>query len=187
MPLEMGEIWALKPALQTEILSRLDGGPPAAWPELIDQLAAHRRDRLEGALRGGQPGPPRPGRGSRLGAYSRMDFESRDRYRKVVGELGQAQPGTASREVAAAAVALARDAASHRTDRGAAVRRAHVGYYLIDSGLPHLRERVGHRPPAASSACRDLTAAPPDGVLSGRHRDPDVSDRRGDASRASGR
>src|SRR5689334_2312081 len=38
MPLEMGEIWALKPALQTEILRRLDGAPADLWPVLVNGL-----------------------------------------------------------------------------------------------------------------------------------------------------
>ena len=38
--LEMGEIWALKPALQLEVLARLDGSASEAWPELAAEPPA---------------------------------------------------------------------------------------------------------------------------------------------------
>ena len=36
--LEMGEIWALKPALQLELLLRLDRAPADQWPQLVVSL-----------------------------------------------------------------------------------------------------------------------------------------------------
>jgi cyclic beta-1,2-glucan synthetase len=145
MALDMGEIWGLKPALQTEILSRLDGGLAATWPQLITSLRhvgeTSWKELFEAASLVHRALAKDP-----AGAYLRMDFQSRDHYRRVVGELAAHSP-TDEPEVAAAAVALARDAAGLSNGSRAAVRRSHVGYYLIDSGLPRLRERVGHRPP----------------------------------------
>ena len=71
------------------------------------------------------------------GVYGRMDFATRDRYRHVIEKT--AKMGVLSEaEVARKAVQLAHDAA---TEKGRSDRAAHVGFYLIDGGLPRL-ERV---------------------------------------------
>jgi cellobiose phosphorylase len=67
------------------------------------------------------------------GVYGRMDFATRDRYRHVVERLAKASP-VSEVEVARRALKLARNRAA--TDGGNA--RAHVGFYLIDKGLPDL-------------------------------------------------
>lgn len=147
--LEMGEIWALKPALQSEILSRLetvDTGWPeliaslrvvgeAAWKELFEAVSAVDR------CLGDDP----------VGAYWRMDFESRDRYRTVIAGLAKHSPH-AECEVAETVLTLAR--AAHAASDGArhAERRAHVGYYLIDAGLPQLRREIAYRTPLGAWA-----------------------------------
>jgi len=72
------------------------------------------------------------------GVYGRMDFSTRDRYRHVVEKIAKSSRLSES-EVAAAAVRLAREAAARKD---AAVdlddRSAHVGFYLVDKGLPQL-------------------------------------------------
>ncbi len=65
------------------------------------------------------------------GAYARMDFESRDRYRGAVAALAR-HSGRTEREVAEAALELAREAHAHQDGSRAALRRSHVGYYLMD-------------------------------------------------------
>jgi cyclic beta-1,2-glucan glucanotransferase len=75
------------------------------------------------------------------GTYGRMDFATRDRYRHVVARLAKRSPFTES-EVARAAIALARQSAAMRGDRD---HRAHVGYYLIDWGLPALEQAIAFR------------------------------------------
>jgi len=143
-PLEMGEIWGLKPALQSEILSRLETDP-GGWPELIASLRTIGetpwKDLFEGVSVVDRTLGEDP-----LGAYWRMDFESRDRYRSVVAELAKHSPQS-EREVAETAVTLAR--AAHAASDGSrrAERRAHAGYYLIDAGLDQLRREIGHRIP----------------------------------------
>ncbi|HSE13395.1 MAG TPA: cyclic beta 1-2 glucan synthetase, partial [Rudaea sp.] len=67
------------------------------------------------------------------GIYPQMDFATRDRYRHAV-EATARRSGLSESEVAAAALRLAADAA----DGGGDARVGHVGYYLIDAGLPQL-------------------------------------------------
>ena len=75
------------------------------------------------------------------GIYHRMDFETRDRYRKAVEELARAS-GTEEGAVARTAVELAREGAR---DTPGDERRRHVGHYLIGTGRPALVERLGCR------------------------------------------
>ena len=80
--------------------------------------------------------------------YGRMDFETRDRYRKAVEKLAQAtaQPEI---EVAETAVALAQEARSAKAnDQEAPRRQSHVGYYLIDSGRRQLEDSLDYAPAA---------------------------------------
>jgi cyclic beta-1,2-glucan synthetase len=73
-----------------------------------------------------------------LHMYDRMDFESRDSYRRAVEELAR-YSGETEESVAVEVYRLARLARI----RGA-TREAHVGYYLIDSGRAELENRVGY-------------------------------------------
>ncbi|MBN2337263.1 MAG: cyclic beta 1-2 glucan synthetase [Acidobacteria bacterium] len=68
------------------------------------------------------------------GAYGRMDFFTRDRYRHAVERMAKNSPRS-EQEVAGSAVQLALDAAAHK---GIDHREAHVGFYLIDKGLQEL-------------------------------------------------
>ncbi|WCE03820.1 glucoamylase family protein [Pseudoxanthomonas sp. JBR18] len=71
--------------------------------------------------------------------YARMDFQTRDAYRRVVERLAQ-RAGMAELEVAQVAIGLARDA------KGAPEIAGHVGYYLLDAGLAGLRTAIGSKP-----------------------------------------
>jgi hypothetical protein len=142
--LEMGELWALKPALQWEILSRIEEDRPgwqdlitslrrigeAAWKDLFESVSVVER------ILASDP----------AGAYARMDFDSRDAYRRVVGSLAKHSP-FGEPEVAEAAVALAEGVPQH--DSRAVTRRRHVGFYLVDKGLRLLQDRIRYAPPAA--------------------------------------
>jgi cyclic beta-1,2-glucan synthetase len=78
------------------------------------------------------------------GVYSKMDFPTRDRYRHVVEEVAKRSRRSES-EVAREAIRLAREAAAKNDSDD---RAAHVGFYLIDRGLPQLERTVGvSRPP----------------------------------------
>ena len=66
-------------------------------------------------------------------AYGRMDFITRDRYRHAAERMAKRSP-LSEGELARTAIRLARAAA----ESGAQERAGHVGYYLIDKGLPEL-------------------------------------------------
>ncbi|HSD46302.1 MAG TPA: hypothetical protein VLB87_06745, partial [Pyrinomonadaceae bacterium] len=74
------------------------------------------------------------------GVYSRMEFASRDRYRHAVERIGK-RTRTNELEIARAAVKLATET---KDDEDQAKR--HVGYYLIDKGLPLLESIFAYRP-----------------------------------------
>ena len=77
------------------------------------------------------------------GHYGRMDFESRDRYRKAVEEVA-AWSETPEPEVASLACRMARRA---RSGPGPTAAGGHVGHYLIGEGRRSLEGRVEARPP----------------------------------------
>jgi cyclic beta-1,2-glucan glucanotransferase len=71
--------------------------------------------------------------------YGKMDFATRDRYRHVVEQIAKCAHVT-EQTVARNAIDLA-NVAIAQADPGA--RAAHVGFYLIDRGLPQLERAVG--------------------------------------------
>ena len=103
-----GEIWSLKPALQLELIDRLPRPNPVSGPVLISSLRKIGEMPWRRSFRSSQwshhvlSSDP-------AGAYSRMDFDSRDRYRKVLAELAKHSPLTESK-VAEAAIRLCRQA-----------------------------------------------------------------------------
>ena len=76
------------------------------------------------------------------GAYGRMEFTSRDRYRHAVEALSD-PTGEAQVRVALRAIESARQAAEKQ---GVDARAAHVGYHLIGGGRRELENDVAHHP-----------------------------------------
>ena len=72
------------------------------------------------------------------GVYGKMDFATRDRYRHVVEKIAKSSRLSES-EVARQAIQLAHEGAAMK---GSNFRAAHVGFYLIDEGLPQLERRA---------------------------------------------
>ena len=72
------------------------------------------------------------------GVYGGMGFATRDRYRHVVEEIAK-KSGVAENEAARLAIGLAGEGAAGTNGDD---RAGHVGYYLIDGGLPQLEARV---------------------------------------------
>ncbi len=68
------------------------------------------------------------------GVYGTMDFSTRDRYRHVVEKIARHSRFSES-EVARTAIRLAQEGANGKEGND---RTAHVGFYLIDKGLPQL-------------------------------------------------
>ncbi len=88
--------------------------------------------------------------------YSEMNFATRDRYRHVVERIAKHSP-LAQWEVAAQAVRLASQVADLK---GVRDRSAHVGYFLIDRGLPQLEAAVQARVPLAEKLRRSAKRHP---------------------------
>jgi len=80
-----------------------------------------------------------------LGAYSQMDFNTRDQYRHVVEKLARSRH-IDEREVAKAAVKL--------TQEKTQSYEKHVGYYLIDEGYELLEKQVGYVPTLSQRVLR---------------------------------
>ncbi len=102
------------------------------------------------------------------GVYPRMDTKTRDRYRQAIEAMAR-RIGDDEQKVAQAAVRLAessnaqahaRPPASSAGDEQGPLRRAHVGYYLIDAGRAELEEQLGYRPSASVRLGRWLLAHP---------------------------
>jgi cyclic beta-1,2-glucan synthetase len=127
------------------------------WKEIVERLS-----RVEKILRSDP-----------VGVYPDMDFETRDRYRRVVEQISQAI-GRTEEEVALEAIALAKmsQQAGMEEDEGLAdvfspkdrksiypgsptslsgpdfpeqARKAHVGFYLLERGRLLLEKRLGLR------------------------------------------
>ena len=71
------------------------------------------------------------------GAYSHMEFASRDRYRHVIERISK-RTRSSEIEIASAALELAAKASVEP--------QTHVGYYLVDEGLPQLESIFGYEP-----------------------------------------
>ncbi len=99
-------------------------------------------------------------RGDPQGVYARMDFETRDRYRKVVEELAKAK-GQDEKSVAEAAVQLA------KKEAGDGQPDSHVGYYLVDEGRADLETCLGYRPGLRERLKRSVVRHPTEAYLGG--------------------
>ena len=88
--------------------------------------------------------------------YVRMDFVTRDRYRHVVEKIAQ-NSRMPERDVACLAIDLCQDALALKGDDD---RAAHVGFYLIDKGLPQLEKKTKMRLSLPESARRAICRVP---------------------------
>ncbi|MDQ6758266.1 MAG: hypothetical protein M3Z32_00195, partial [Acidobacteriota bacterium] len=159
--LQMRELWALKPALQFELLSRITSLSDDSAPSLSAFISSLRQigeadwktifeksNVIEEVL-AGDP----------AGAYARMDYASRDLYRNSVSDFSK-YSGKTEREVASAAVGLALQAQRRGPGGAAGERRANVGFYLIDEGVSILRAQLGYRSPFIRRVQSFITANP---------------------------
>ena len=71
--------------------------------------------------------------------YAGMDFDTRDRYRKVIEELALAT-GRDEEKVAQEAIRAA------QANAQGSPRATHVGFYLLDAGRAQLEARLGYHP-----------------------------------------
>jgi cyclic beta-1,2-glucan synthetase len=100
-------------------------------------------------------------------AYARMDFESRELYRRTVAHYAE-HSDCSELEIAQLAIDLAKEAqAHHQSDPRLALRKSHVGYYLIDAGAERLRASAGVRLPFAERLQAFLRNNPEEFYLGG--------------------
>jgi len=90
------------------------------------------------------------------GIYGAMDFTTRDSYRHVVDRVAK-RSSRSEIEVAQAAIALAQSGVAADGYSG---YTAHVGYYLIDRGLPLLERAVAYHPLAIQRLRKAVCAFP---------------------------
>jgi cyclic beta-1,2-glucan synthetase len=88
--------------------------------------------------------------------YSRMTFATRDRYRQAVERIAR-RTRRREEEVAGIALALAQAESGNGTEPRLG---AHVGYHLVDVGLPGLESATGYRLGVAESVRRWILEHP---------------------------
>jgi cyclic beta-1,2-glucan synthetase len=170
--LEMGELWALKQALQLSVLEQLarnvapllgHSNPallfvPVAGHFAIPRLITAIRDIGEAdweRLFEQISVVDKTLRRDPTATYQLMDEESRALYRMAIADLASHSSRSES-QVAAGVVEMAQAAANQiTTDPRITERESHIGYYLADAGLPRLRHAVGYRP-CLKQRVRDL-------------------------------
>jgi cyclic beta-1,2-glucan synthetase len=81
------------------------------------------------------------------GAFANMEDETRSMYHQRVAAMAS-HANFSEVATAQAALHLARESAgmSHADER-VALRKSHVGYYLLAEGVPQLHHRIGYHPP----------------------------------------
>src|ERR1022692_545375 len=101
------------------------------------------------------------------GAYSRMDYESRDLYRRMLVNIAD-WSDSSEMKVAREVLELARRAHKQSTsDPRITVRDSHVGYYLLAEGSSVLEEKLGFQPPVAERLRAWLSKYPNEFYLPG--------------------
>ncbi len=172
VPLTLGELWALPTMLRAELLERMCSATEA-WlrePDVNSDTAGLAADRVAGSIvslrevaafdwhkfveatslveqvLGRDP----------AAAYDRMDFETRDSYRKQIERISRLT-GMAETSVAEAAITQA----AQRQDRKALVRETHVGFFLVDRGRIELLRQLGYHTSMPWRAMHKLAAAKP--------------------------
>ena len=163
--LDMREIWDLKPALELELIGRLTEAEASEWPVLLTSLRrigeTTWKELFESLSQTHRVLARDP-----AGAYARMDFDGRDRYRSVLAELAQGSALTEV-EVAQMAVDLCNAVQAVSDGSRAAVRRTHVGFYLVESGRARLEAAIGYRPRFSARIPRLLLRYPTSFYLGG--------------------
>jgi len=154
-PVTVRELWALPTALNLMLLEEILAQAPGAFSHLPASDAAVNAAVLcmqqvslpvwSTILEPLAPFEPVL-RQDPAGAYGNMDFETRDQYRTAIEKIAD-RSQMSEVEVAQTTLAMAREAARKpHPDPRITARRAHVGYYLVDDGLPALRVRCGFQP-----------------------------------------
>ncbi len=174
-PLNMRELSLIVPALKLVLLEELaargnraladsDSSPQisvlitslrdlteAPWKDLLEPLIAFE------PILAADP----------AGAYLRMDFQSRQLYRHTIAHFAE-HSDCSEVEVAQLALDLARSSQKQRErDPRLALRRSHIGYYLVAEGADELRRRAGVQLPLGERLQAFLRRHPEEFYLGG--------------------
>ena len=164
-PLSSKEIWGLKAALELELIGRLGEASAGEWPVLVSSLRRIAEIVWKNLFEAASCANAMLARDP-AGAYSRMDFDSRDRYLKVLTSLAS-HCLLSEAQVAQMAIELAEQARLTSDGSRAALRRTHVGFYLVDRGLAQLEAAIGYRPPLKARIPRLIMRYPTAVYLTG--------------------
>ncbi len=172
--LTMGEIWAVPTMLRLSLLellagtvvrvAELDAPPRGEMPDLVDLDLERDEVRVASAINSlraigatdwetffeAVSLVERALRSDPARAYADMDFDTRDRYRKVIEKLSTAT-GLGEEQVADAALELAADQKGSGEQKEQAESRygdraEHVGFYLTGGGRESLERAIGYEP-----------------------------------------
>lgn len=173
--LNMAELWSLIPVLNLVLLEqiaergrRLLQDPTRSYG-MQDPIGSLReikqsnwKDVIEPLIRFDQLLREDP-----VGAYARMDYESRDLYRQKLVYIAN-HSDCSEIEVAREVLALAHAAQKQpSSDPRVRLRRSHVGAYLLAEGTPQLEQRVDFRAPAVERMRAFLRSHPDEFYLPG--------------------
>ena len=164
-PLSSKEIWGLKAALELELIGRLSEIEAGEWPVLVSSLRRITETVWKNLFEAASCANAVLARDP-AGAYSGMDFDSRDRYLKVLTSLAR-RCLLAEAQIAQMAIDLAEQARLTSDGSRAAMRRTHVGFYLVDRGLGQLESAIGYRPPLSARIPRFIMRYPTAVYLTG--------------------
>jgi cyclic beta-1,2-glucan synthetase len=166
--LEMAELWQVRPFLELALLERVTAlagaieNTSAPFSNSVTELSESTPKQGEESVRGlltslrNVAGTDWKELFERInpiehilrqdpcGAYARMDFESRDVYRKTIAHLARSSNATEP-QIALKALELASQQDISGNER-VAERRSHIGYYLIGEGRKFLDAHIGYRP-----------------------------------------
>ena len=173
--LDLKELWALVPVLKLVLLEEIAKRSKLALAkrsESFDLAVCIRSLREVGQAPWKSLIEPlivfdRALRQDPAGAYSRMDFESRDLYRTQIVTIAE-HSDFSEVQVADQVLSLC-SAAQHRgdSDPRRTFRQSHVGYYLIAEGADALHQSVGFRMPLGYRIESVLRGHPDDFYLPG--------------------
>jgi cyclic beta-1,2-glucan synthetase len=170
VPFEMAELWQLRPFAELALLEavghkadELEGTPYAGMAAQNGESELHLGaigsvQTLVGSLRAIADTDwkvlfesinviEQVLRKDPCGAYERMDFESRDNYRRTLTQLAERSEAS---EYSIAQTVLSMAGRMHGTaNERASERQSHVGYYLIGGGRKMLEREIRYRPTIA--------------------------------------
>lgn len=173
--LEMEELWTLIPVLKLVLLEQI---AVRGRRLLQDPTGSHGLDAMVRSLRDvGQTSWKNVIeplilfdhilREDPAGTYPRMDYNSRELYRKKLVNIADHSDCT-EMEVASEAIALARRAQKQSNDaQRVTLRRSHVGAYLLADETALLKQKVGFHPPISERVHAFLRVHPDECYLPG--------------------